>query len=93
MSAVEGGGSPVDWDVLAPHIDHPTRRRIVAALEEAGEPLSVRDLHERLADPELPKSRIGYHAKLLARFEVLEEIGEHVTVAGNEPVFDFPARP
>lgn len=93
MSAVEGGGPPVDWDALAPHIDHPLRRLIVEEIEKAGEPLSVRDLYARLGDSELSLSEVGYHANTLVTYEVLEEVAEQVTTAGVEPVYYFPPVP
>lgn len=89
MSLVEESWPCVDWDALAPHIDHPTRRRIVEELEQARDSLSARELCERLDDPRLPLSRVAFHVDVLVKYDVLEEVGERVTARGVEPVFYF----
>ena len=47
---MEGGGPPIDWAALAPHIEHGARESIVEALRWVG-PLSALDLEGVLDDP------------------------------------------
>jgi hypothetical protein len=69
---VLGGEAPIDWDVLAPHIEHPARESILEALRWIG-PLSSPDLKGVLNDPELHLAHVAYHLTVLAREEVVEE--------------------
>jgi hypothetical protein len=83
---MEGGGLPIDWTALAPHIEHPTRESIVEALCWIG-PLSAPDLKGVLDDPEFHLAYVSYHLAALVREEVLVEIGERVAGASIEKVY------
>jgi hypothetical protein len=88
MRTMEGGGAPIDWAALAPHIEHPTRESIVEALRWIG-PLSAPDLKGVLDDPEFHLAYVAYHVTTLVREEVLTEIGERSVGASVEKVYFF----
>jgi hypothetical protein len=83
---MEGGGPPVDWAALAPHIEHPTREFIVEALRCIG-PLSAPDLRRLLDDPQLHPASVVYHLTTLISAEVLTKIGQRPAGASIEPVY------
>ena len=54
------GVEPVDWDGLGPHVEHPTKEAVLAALGWIG-PLSVGDLTGIFDDPVCNQARVSYH--------------------------------
>lgn len=85
---MEGGGPPLDWAVLAPHIEHETRESIVEALRWIG-PLSAPDLKGVLDNPEFHLAYVRYHVTALVGEEVLVEIGGRPIGASIEKVYFF----
>lgn len=85
---MKGGGPPIDWAALAPHIEHPARESVVEALRWIG-PLSAPDLKGILDDPEFHLTYIAYHVKTLVREEVLVEIGERPVGVSSEKLYFF----
>jgi hypothetical protein len=83
---MKGGGAPIDWIALAPHIAHPTRESIVEALRWIG-PLSAPELQGVLGDPESQLAYISYHLTTLLMGEVLAEIGQRPAGASIEKVY------
>jgi hypothetical protein len=73
---VKGGGPPVDWAALAPHIGHPTRESIVEAIRRIDEPLSAPDLKKVIDNPEFQLAYVRYHVTALASAGALVEFGE-----------------
>jgi hypothetical protein len=88
---MEGGGLPIDWAGLAPHIEHPTRQSIVEAIHWVG-PLSAVDLMGVLDGPGLHLAYVAYHVTALVEKEVLVEIGQRSTGASIEKLYYFPFR-
>jgi hypothetical protein len=91
MSTMEGGGPPIDWDGLVPHIDHPARESIVEAIRWVG-PLSAPDLKAILEEPEFHLSYISYHLRALVEEGVLSEVGGRTAGASVETLYYFPVR-
>jgi hypothetical protein len=88
---VLGGEPPIDWDVLAPHIQHPTREFVVEALHWIG-PLSAPDLKGVLDNPEFHLSCIAYHLTALVGESVLAKVGTRPAGASRETLYFFPVR-
>jgi hypothetical protein len=88
---MKGGGAPIDWIALAPHIAHPTRESIVEALRWIG-PLSAPELQGVLDDPGSQLAYVSYHLTALVGEEVLTEIGRRPAGASIEKVY-FIASP
>jgi hypothetical protein len=86
---VLGGEPPIDWDVLAPRIQHPTREFIVEALHWIG-PLSAPDLKGVLDDPESHISYIAYHLTALVGEGILANVGTRPVGASPETLYFFP---
>jgi hypothetical protein len=85
------GGEPlIDWDALAPHIEHPARASIVEALRWIG-PLTPPDLWGVLDEPELHLPNIAYHVTVLVREEVVMAIARRPAGASTENLYFFPA--
>jgi hypothetical protein len=89
---VLGGESPIDWDALAPHIEHPARESIVEALRWIG-PLSAPDLKGVLDDPESHLAHVAYHVTVLAREEIVKEIEQRPAGASFETLYLLTPRP
>jgi hypothetical protein len=89
MTMMKGGGPLIDWDALAPYIEHATRESIVEALRWIG-PLSAADLKGVLDDPEFRLAYIAYHLTALGGEGVLTEIGGRPAGASVETVYYFP---
>lgn len=85
-----GGETPIDWAVLAPHIEHETRESIVEALRWIG-PLSAPDLRQVIDDPEFQITYITYHVTALVREEVLVEVTGRSAGAPAERLYFFAA--
>lgn len=85
---MEGGGPPIDWAALAPHIEHSTREFIVEAVRWIG-PLSTPDLRGVLDDPELHPASVVCHLTTLVSAEVLTKIGQRAAGASIEPVYSL----
>jgi hypothetical protein len=85
-TAMTGGGSPIDWAALAPHIAHPTRESILEALRWIG-PLSPLELRGVLDDPQSQLACVSYHVRTLVGEEVLAEIGQRPAGASIEKVY------
>jgi DNA-binding transcriptional ArsR family regulator len=90
MSTVEGGGRTVDWDALAPRVKHPTRRAIVEAIEEVGEPMTASDLHTHIGDTQCARFCVTYHANILVNEDVLRVAGVLVSPGAEQPLYFFP---
>lgn len=88
-SPAEEAVPPGDDDDHASQVDHPTRRVVLTAIEEAGEPLTVPDLHERIGDSALNLSCLKYHVNTLVEEKVLAEAGELVIVGPRQPLYFF----
>ncbi len=65
-SWMEGSKPPINWAVLAPHIEHPAREAIVESLRWVGS-LSARDLKRILADPKFHLAYLAYHLAALVK--------------------------
>jgi hypothetical protein len=83
-----GSKPSIDWDGLAPHIDHPTRECIVEALRWIG-PLSVPDLKGVLGDFNCRLAHVSYHLTVLLREEVLSEFDRRPAGAFHEKIYFF----
>jgi hypothetical protein len=88
MKTMEGGGPPIDWAALAPHIEHPARESIVEALRWIG-PLSASDLKGLLDNPKFHLAYVAYHVRTLIKEEILVEIGERPAGASIEKLYFF----
>lgn len=81
-----GGELSIDWDGLAPHIEHQTREGIVEAVRWIG-PLSVPDLKGVLEDCGL--AHVSYHLTVLLREEVLAEVDRRPAGGFREKIYSF----
>jgi hypothetical protein len=88
---VLGGEPPIEWDALAPHIEHPARESIVEALRWIG-PLSPPDLKGVLNDPELHLAYVAYHVTVLVREEVAIEVEQRPARASVEKLYFLGSR-
>ncbi len=88
---MKGGESPVYWDDLAPHIEHPTREAIVEAVRWIG-PLSVADLKGVLDDSKCYLAQVAYHVTVLAKEGVLEVVAQRPAGASIEKVYSLAPR-
>jgi hypothetical protein len=87
---MKGGEPPLDWDALAPLIQHEAREAIVEALRWIG-PLSPPELKRVIDDPEFQLAYIRYHLTTLVSEEALVEIGERPTGGSVEKIYFFAA--
>lgn len=80
------------WTELVPRLINPVQLLIINALLESGRPLSAIELEQRLEDPELYRSRLGYHLKRLEEGGVLERVERRQGPGTTEEFrFFFPA--
>ena len=73
-SAPPGDEHPHVWTELLPRLINPVQLLIIKALLGSGQPLSATELEERFEDPELYRSRLAYHLKMLQEGGVLEQV-------------------
>jgi hypothetical protein len=83
-----GSEPSLDWDGLAPQIEHPMRECIVEALRWIG-PLSVPDLKGILGTSGCHLAHISYHLTVLLREEVLTEVDRRPAGAFHEKIYFF----
>jgi hypothetical protein len=88
---MRGGETRLDWDALAPHIEHETRESIVEALRWLG-PLSAPDLKHVIGDSKLQLPYIRYHLITLVGAEILTDVGSRHAGASVETFYYFPIR-
>jgi hypothetical protein len=88
---MKGGETCLDWDALAPHIEHETRESIVEALRRLG-PLSAPDLKHVIGDSALQLAYIRYHLMTLVGAEALVDVGGRHAGASVETLYYFPIR-
>ncbi len=86
------GSEPfVDWDGLAPHIDHPTRECIVEALRWIG-PLSVADLKGVLGDSNCRLAHVSYHVIVMVGEGTVVDVGRRIGGPLFEKAYDLAGR-
>ncbi len=68
-------GQHFEWDILVPHIIHPTKVAIIEAMGWIDEPVSPRDLHRSFAE-ELELPLVAYHVRGLAEIGAVRKVRE-----------------
>jgi hypothetical protein len=82
------GSVPFDWEALVPHGVHPTKVAVIEAMAYMDQPLSATQLLN-LFDCDWSLSQVSYHVTALAKFGVLEKVGERKVRGTMENFYSF----